>query len=858
MGLRISISMTAKIYFIAIAALFILSACQDGDVFQITRLTSTPDQSVADNPSTDSPDSVIPGKTATSESGSEVALSTVQSDSTATSGSTSDSTATETSTPTSVPAPTVTPTPVPTSTPTPLPPTASFAGDVVSGQAPLAVTFTASTDGIVDSYEWDFGDGATSNEASPVHEYTVAGVYTVRLDVTGPNGSSSDFKNGFIAVEPGPAVVLSIEPQDPVLGALETISFTSLLVDQFGNEVDSQITWTVDEAAGTITDSGEFKASTVAGDYSQALTVSTVGESGLSKTLDVSVVPGPLTVIGLTPDALSVAVNTFGKFEISPADAFGNEITDFTATWNTDPIAGSIDDVGGFISGTKSGTFSDGINVQVSSGSDRKTATVAVTVEAGPPAVITVKPSQIYVSGSASRRFTATAADEYGNDLPGIELKWTTTGGTITGDGEFFANGDHGVHEVSASISGGSDVLGTAQAEVLPASTFVVNTTTDSVDTNPGNGLCSDQSGRCSLRAAVMESNAHAGADSISVPPGTYVLTRTGYGDDNGGWGDLDVLGVLSIYGHGPELSIIDGAASDRVLHILFEGTVVEVVGVTIRNGEVNGDSWEDRGGGILNEGTLTLIDTAITKNTSKDYWGGGIWNAKTLTIIDSELSDNFAPGLGSVITNHEGARVTITRSRIFGNIAANSAATTIHNFKGTIFIEDSIISDNKSASMLWNDKDGNFRVTNSTISGNHSSNVDIWNAGDFRLTNVTIYSGASASNALFSAGRLELVNSIIMSTSAPLCFGRGYVSLGHNIASDLTCPLFDDSDQPATDALLGPLQDNGGPTETHALLPGSPAIDAGEDGSAPLTDQRGVARPVGSASDIGAYETEG
>ncbi|MCH7972215.1 MAG: PKD domain-containing protein, partial [Chloroflexi bacterium] len=190
MGLRISISMTTKIYFIAIAALFILSACQDGDVFQITRLTSTPDQSVADNPSTDSPDSVTPD--ATSESGSEVAVSTVQSDSTATSGSTGDSTTTETSTPTSVPAPTVTPIPVPTSTPTP--PRASFAGDVVSGQAPLAVTFTATTDGIVDSYEWDFGDGATSNEASPTHEYTVAGVYTVRLDVTGPDGSTSDFR----------------------------------------------------------------------------------------------------------------------------------------------------------------------------------------------------------------------------------------------------------------------------------------------------------------------------------------------------------------------------------------------------------------------------------------------------------------------------------------------------------------------------------------------------------------------------------------------------------------------------------------------------------------------------------------
>jgi hypothetical protein len=87
-------------------------------------------------------------------------------------------------------------------------------------------------------------------------------------------------------------------------------------------------------------------------------------------------------------------------------------------------------------------------------------------------------------------------------------------------------------------------------------------------------------------------------------------------------------------------------------------------------------------------------------------------------------------------------------------------------------------------------------------------------------------------------------------------CGGYATDSLGFNLTDDTSCGFTEPTDLIVADAMLGPLQDNGGPTETHDLLDGSPAIDAGSlDCPPPDTDQRGVARPQGTAFDIGAVE---
>jgi hypothetical protein len=145
---------------------------------------------------------------------------------------------------------------------------------------------------------------------------------------------------------------------------------------------------------------------------------------------------------------------------------------------------------------------------------------------------------------------------------------------------------------------------------------------------------------------------------------------------------------------------------------------------------------------------------------------------------------------------------------------------------------------------------DGVMNIVNSTIADNVAPGGTT--GGGF----VGTFTAANAT--------LTLANTIFAGNSGPQCFyapwGSGVVtltSLGHNLVVDATCavPGPAGSDLIIADAKLGPLADNGGPTRTHALLPGSPALNAADGTLCPAVDQRGVARPQGAGCDIGAYE---
>ena len=295
---------------------------------------------------------------------------------------------------------------------------------------------------------------------------------------------------------------------------------------------------------------------------------------------------------------------------------------------------------------------------------------------------------------------------------------------------------------------------------------------------------------------------------------------------------------------------VLSGNNADRVF-IVNAGTTATVKNVTVTEGY----GWQ-LAGGILNNGSLTLDHVVLTQNTmatnAGDFWqgGGGIYNGDgaTLNLIDSSVTNNQAAWSGGGVYSFFHTTTTIVRSTISGNVS-NDVGGAIRSL-GNMTITNSTLSGNRSTG--WHggaifQTDGNITITNSTIANNIAPD---WASSTFFI-------------GQFGGGfvpTLTLTNTIVTGNQWYACekFASGtvgnVVSGGNNVIQDNSCnPAA--SDLIVTDAKLGPLASNGGPTQTHALLLGSPAIDAGNDALCPPTDQRGVTRPQGAHCDIGAYE---
>ncbi|HLC21825.1 MAG TPA: choice-of-anchor Q domain-containing protein, partial [Candidatus Methylomirabilis sp.] len=255
-------------------------------------------------------------------------------------------------------------------------------------------------------------------------------------------------------------------------------------------------------------------------------------------------------------------------------------------------------------------------------------------------------------------------------------------------------------------------------------------------------------------------------------------------------------------------------------------------------------------GGGLTNAfgGTMTLTNSTVTGNmvsctdSGCDVFSGGLINFGTLTLTNSTLSGNTASctNSGSASCRAGGGgldnagTLTLTNSTVTGNTASctTSGSGPCSALGGGLF-------NGFFGSAL-------MTLTNATVTAN---SVTCSGAG---CTSV----GGGLDNA---AGTTTLQNTVVAKQlpGADCANSATLTSNGFNLASDNTCQLSQPSDKPnVTNPLLGPLQNNGGPTQTHALLPGSPAIDAVTSGCPPpATDQRGVVRPQGAACDIGAFE---
>ena len=293
----------------------------------------------------------------------------------------------------------------------------------------------------------------------------------------------------------------------------------------------------------------------------------------------------------------------------------------------------------------------------------------------------------------------------------------------------------------------------------------------------------------------------------------------------------------------------VSGGGTDRVL-IVDPGATAQVSDLTLADGY-----GFQLAGCVLNNGTLTLDHVTVTgclmTTTAGDFWqgGGGIYNGDgaTFNLIDSSVVNNTAGWSGGGVYSFFNTNTTITRSTISGNLS-NDVGGGIRSL-------------------------GNAEIINSTISGNTATG---WYGGALfvtdgvvNLTNVTVADNVSPELApadvfvgTFTAANatLTLSNSIVASEQDNCFFapwGSGVVTLmadHNNVLTDATC-FAGASDLVVADAGFGPLADNGGSTETHALLAGSPAIDAADVAACPATDQRGVTRPQGAGCDVGAYE---
>jgi hypothetical protein len=299
---------------------------------------------------------------------------------------------------------------------------------------------------------------------------------------------------------------------------------------------------------------------------------------------------------------------------------------------------------------------------------------------------------------------------------------------------------------------------------------------------------------------------------------------------------------------------------------------------LTITDSILSGNAATDdggAGGGIANGGTLTIVHSTLSHNLGGRLVGGagGIANAGTATILGSTISGNSSGGIrssyGGGISNSNSGTMTITESTISDNsVAANGYGGGIWN-TGQLTVTNSTISGN-SVSALGGGiaNEGTATVTDCTFSGNSAGRGGALDNGrtltiaDSTLTgNSAVAGDAGGIWNPYDYSVAYLGNTIVAGNSAqsfPDVSGA-LASLGHNLIGDGDGGSgFTDTDLVGTagspiDPLLGPLQDNGGPTPTMALLPGSPALNAGDPDELGTADQRGVVRTGGI--NIGAYQ---
>jgi len=362
-------------------------------------------------------------------------------------------------------------------------------------------------------------------------------------------------------------------------------------------------------------------------------------------------------------------------------------------------------------------------------------------------------------------------------------------------------------HRMAWSLAGAALLMALGQG-VATAATIIVTTS------NPN--IVAD--GQCSLVEAILNANndggthvdcaAGSGADTIVLPANANVTLTKASDNTYGPTGLPLITSRITIEGNGAVIGRRGSAAAFGLMAVKNSGDL------TLQNVTLSGGSSSVGGGGVFNSGILSIENSTISGNTTNSR-GGGIYNwYGNLTIENSTISGNTA-NVGGGVHNSAGL-LTITNSTISGNRAdeAGGLSNTYFDYgfgpsAATLTVNNSLIAGNQA-----------------TVAPETKNIGSIVNANNFNLFGTNGNSGVSG----FTPGPTDIVPSVSLAQ------------------------------------ILGPLQNNGGPTQTHALIVGSPAIDAGKPGGCVdstgallTTDQRGFPRPFnGTICDIGSYEGPG
>ncbi len=400
---------------------------------------------------------------------------------------------------------------------------------------------------------------------------------------------------------------------------------------------------------------------------------------------------------------------------------------------------------------------------------------------------------------------------------------------------------------------------GLEERVLMSGLTYTVDATTD---TGAGSGTSGD------LRYTITQADLNPGSTIQFAVSGTIVLDSQ----------LPDITANMTIDGPGASNLTIQQTATVRMVWV--DGATVSISGLTMSDGRVTnpftgGGIYNEygtvtitdctfagnnsgSGGAIENQGWLTIDDSVFSGNTSSGSGGGAIWNVGTMTVTNSTFSNNSANFSGGAITND--FKLTVSGCTFSGNtVGVEGRGGAIDNFFATVTITNSTFVNNSAtlggglddyySSASHGASPAIATLTDVTMTGSSGGGIDNEGdtVGDLTLVNSLIAGNGSQIEGVEDGDVIGLVNpfgstnNLIGDGSQASGIGNG--SDGNQVGTSAN-PL---------NAKLGTLANNGGSTQTLALLAGSPALDGGSGTATTDTDQRGV--PRGHVLDIGAYQ---